>query len=351
MKVLFIDARAGGDWGLDLIFAGLVQNLGPENVIDYPAHTKHREAPVVVGDIEKDWGSERRSFSYTPMNSELKSYSESDIIGMLRRKEIDVIFVDERHESYELYMALQAKFFHTPVVVLAGHDTFQNHSPEFVRKTYYSDNLLLMFLDNWKLDYHSLPYSRLLELSVNYDHFWNPSERSQLLSNKIYDICFMGYASHPDRIKCIDYITSKFGHLNNHISLERRPNTFDSFILRRDYFKIMAQSKIVLNLRGAADSGKALRFWEVPYVGSFMLSQRTPANVLTRHPFVEWEHCCYFSSEEELGDKIEWALNNPEAREMIAANGHELIMKEHTSKARVAWMLDEICQELARKRG
>lgn len=345
MKVLLIDSREGGDWSLDLLYSGLVKNLGRQNVIDYPAHDKHRIDQVLrVGDPEKDWGSERRSLAFvknTPWRPPISKFNRIQITQMLRKGEIDVIFVDERPESYALYVELKANWFGVPVVVVAGHDKFWNLSPSYVHLNYYKDRLSKMFLSNWDKNFDLglfdardvNPYA----WSVNFDHLWNSWYRSE---EKKYDISFMGYNSHPDRERIIDHILKEWKHLNLNIVLERRPNTFELFTPKYEYFKVMQESRICLNLRGAAQDGKTLRQWEIPYVGSCMLTQRTEEKV--PFPLENGVHCDVFQNMDELDESIEYLMDQPDFREELATNGHKHVMEHHTSHARVRWMLELI---------
>lgn len=339
-KKLFIDSRPGGDWGMDLLFSGLLYNLGPSFVVDFPAHEKHRMGtPVLMGDPEGDWGTERRSLSFTPYNKELPLWDQKSVVSELRSGNIDTIFIDERRESFELYMGLRADLIDIPVVVVAGHDSFQNVSPEWVAGNYYPRHLKRMYLDNWSREYDALPYARHYNWSVNFDHLWDFSERVDLLSKKEYDICFMGYSSHPNRMRYIDHVLKRWGQLSNHIFLESRPNSFGGFIPKNEYFRIMAKSRICLNLRGAAENGKAMRFYEIPYVGSYMLSEWFPGIEDQVFPRIMPR---VFNSIESMDREIEWALENETGRERIAALDHWTTVEHNSSRARVREMLEDL---------
>lgn len=336
MKVLFIESRTGGDFTMDAVWAGLVDRFGPGNVIDFPPKEKHREGiPQATGDIEKDYGAERRSLCYTPNPGLLPILSKQDISRLLFSGEIERIFIDERDESFLIYSMLGARFTKVPVVVIAGHDRFWNRSPETLRDMY-GANLQAMFLDNWRESYGSLKNAFPMSYATNFDHLWDSHLRAMFLRMKVYPICFMGYNSHGDRGKIVDHLVQKYGAEVNRLFVEKRPNTMDSFIRKNEYFRIMAQSKVCINLRGGAECGKALRFYEIPYVGSYMLSQRDNARQV--YPFIDGVHCDYFSSIEELDQKIESALINDVRREEIAAAGHEHAMKYHTARARVDYI-------------
>lgn len=304
---LVIDLRDGGDWSLDLCFAGLVMNLGPEWVVDVPKKAKHRE-----WDPERsDWGMERRTLGYTPQNHLVLPRSLS---------EVGRVWLDERMESFSKYRELGLYDAKVPAFVVAGHDRFWNHSPQFVASLY-GDRLGGMLLDNWRPEYAQLPFpTKRIGWSTNFDHYW---QRPAEAPPKHIDICFVGYNSHPDRARFIDHIENKWGHLRNHIYLERRPDTTEEFYSKSLLFGIMQQSRICLNLRGAADRGKTLRAYEIGHVGSYMLSQRIEDPGLMED-FVEDRDCGYFSDEDELDAKIAWALDpaNESARETIASAGH-----------------------------
>lgn len=342
-KTLVIDPKSGGDFSLDLLFSGLLRRNGVANVIDFPAHEKHRRNVIrLTGDDERDYGIERSSLSFAPGCEDTQRLSADEIFKLLVAGEIERIFVDERDESYGLYVALKACFFKVPVIVVAGHDRFWNDSPQKVARMYGS-NLEAIFVDDWQPEYDSIPYVKLTNLSANFDHLWNFSRREQLIANKKYDICFMGYNSSPSRDRFIGHILKKFGHLNNHIILEKRPDTFSDFVRHDDYFSKMAESRVCINLRGASVGGRALRYYEIPYVGSYMLSQRFDARLV--RPFRDGLECGYFSDELELEVGIERALLDPFWRECIALAGRQHLERFHTARTRV----DYIYEELARR--
>lgn len=323
---LVIDLRDGGDWSLDLCFAGLRANLGAEKVLDHPWKKKHREwAGVLQGYVEPDWGLERRTLGYFPQDDTRSSRDTPPPVEMVSR-----VWLDERMESFQYYRQLGLYDRGVPVVVVAGHDRFWNKSPQFVAGLY-GDRLQAMLLDNWREEYDALPFRKArIGWSCNFDHYWS---RPRQVIPKKYNICFVGYNSHPDRARFIDHVQRNWGYLNNFIMLEREPDRFDNFIPKERLFDVMLRSKICLNLRGAADRGKTLRAYEIPYVGSYMLSQRIedPGVELDFHPDI---HCEYFADEDELDAHIERALSEPVRREVIARQGHLRAVGDLSAEAR-----------------
>lgn len=335
MKALVIDVREGGDWSMDLLFAGLVRNLGYKNVVMHPVKQKH-----LCWDGQGDWGKERRSFGHTEYNHLVQALTDRQVKLQGATNEITHAFLDERMESYQQYLQLGLQHTKVKVVVVAGHDSFQNQSPEFV-KSLYGKQFHMMFLDNWcNDDYKDLPWARLMNHSANWDHFWDYTKRCLLLENKEFDICFMGYNSHPVRNVVISHIESNWKHLNNRIVFERQPNTTEKFVSHKEFFETVARSKIAISIRGAARGGWASRFYQIPYVGSFMLSSTFPGKQL--HPFENDVHCRYFNTLEQLDQQISWALENDFEREFIAKAGHDHCMEFHTATARMRYVINEV---------
>lgn len=342
-KTILMDARTGSDFTIDAVWAGLVDRLGWENVIDWPPADKHREGiPQVTGDVDKDYGAERRSLCYTPHHAKFPRYFQFQINDMLKAGEIDRIFIDERKETYLYYCQTVARFTNVPVVVIAGHDRFWNDSPQVVQQMY-GKNLEAMFLDNWRPEYNDIKRAYRMHYAVNFDHLWDHENRQKYLADKIYDICFMGYNSNSDRAAYVDHLVKKYGHEGNCLFVEKRPNTVECFLPKREYFKKIAQSRICINLNGAAECGKALRFYEIPYVGSYMLSQRHDHHGAGHSKgFAAGWHCDYFSSIPEMDAMIAQMLADPVTREERAKRGHELTMKKHTARARVDYIYEHL---------
>ena len=342
MAEIVIDLRTGGDWSLDLCYAGLVQNLGYGEVWDVPYRDKHREwHDVIEGRRLPDWGLERRTLGFTDLvpddrPSHIPSMDATTIDLLKRDGGVKRVWLDERMESFQKYREFGLDKTDAKVVVVAGHDRFWNHSPQFVASLY-GDKLQAMLLDNWYPEYVNLPFKvGNVRWSTNFDHYWTPHESPP---EKHIDIMFVGYNSHPDRARYIDHIEKRWGHLRNHIYLERRPDTFDEFIPKGLLFRIMQQSKICLNLRGAADRGKTLRAYEIPYVGSHMLSQRIDDPGMA-DDFIKGWHCSYFSDEQGLDAMIDYLLHEEDRREEVALRGHMQATTALTAKQRWADVLE-----------
>jgi len=334
-------SREGGDFSIDLIFAGLVRKFGKENVIDYPVRVKHRQGrPELIGDDEKDYGAERRSLCYVENCEDMREWSLSEIAT----EKIDCVWLDETDESFIHWIKLAGANLQirevNKTVVIAGHDNFRG-DPVNV-KTRFGNSLITMFVDDWQSQYNKYNFMNLTNLSCNFDHLWDSSKREVYQQNKIYDLCFIGYNSNPVRRMIIDHVEKNWGHLNNCIIFEDIQDKFDRFIRHDEMFKLMGQSKVCLNLPGASTGGRALRYYEIPYVGSCMSTMRIPAHLL--HPFENLKSCLEFSSITELDMNIDFALrkstNGKSNYAIIANEGYNHCLLHHTVDARLNYIIE-----------
>jgi spore maturation protein CgeB len=86
-----------------------------------------------------------------------------------------------------------------------------------------------------------------------------------------------------------------------------------------DYAKALCGAKICLCFLSKLNRDTyTRRCFEIPACGGLMLAERTD-DLLSF--FKEDEEACFFSSKEELVQKAQWLLHNPQERERIAAAG------------------------------
>jgi spore maturation protein CgeB len=103
------------------------------------------------------------------------------------------------------------------------------------------------------------------------------------------------------------------------------------------YLKEIARCKIVLNFRGLG--WDTMRYWEVPAVGSFMISQEP--KILIPNNFESGKHLVWCSDGlDDLIDTIDYYLARPTERERIAKNAREHLIKYHLNTVRAKTLLE-----------
>lgn len=105
-----------------------------------------------------------------------------------------------------------------------------------------------------------------------------------------------------------------------------------------DMSKVLNASKITLAfVREHNDETLACRTYEIPATGGFMLHQRTAK---TAEALEEDKEGVFFSSYEEMKEKIDFYLKNEDKRKEIIKNGRERIMHEDLFIHRIRYIVE-----------
>ena len=105
-----------------------------------------------------------------------------------------------------------------------------------------------------------------------------------------------------------------------------------------EYFSaICSASEIIFNVvRAHNGQGHSMKTFEIPACMGFMLTNRTEEQLSF---FPEDVAAVYFSTEEELTDKVRFYLNNEEKRKAISCKGYE-IAQNHRYSHRMKTLID-----------
>ena len=322
MKILYINSHSA-DYVQDLTYSGLVKLFGLKNVIDKKWNQKYH---VPYKKYPKNLGYMPGSFLPSLIN--------------LGAKQFDIVFIGSaKVDCFETYLEFMARIpADVPVVFIDGGDqsvigkdlTIYGR-PELYNEVVEKRPFDLVFKREMLIgqDYGKNVFP--LPMSFNMDR------ARKLPSEKKYDVSFWAVESHAIRVQALDLLSDQFDckangtERNQKFSKYRRKGEF--------YLQELARCKIVLNFRGGG--WDTMRYWEVPAVGSFMISQRPQFEI--PHDFEHEKHVVF--CQDDLSDLIvlcEYYLKNETAREQIAANGKNHLLQYHTDVKRAEYIIQTI---------
>ena len=148
------------------------------------------------------------------------------------------------------------------------------------------------------------------------------------------DVIFIGTVEF-ERLSSLRLIASKgislglYGGGSEWLNLAKQyPNTKASagFVASLDYSKLLCASKIALGfLRKQNRDLQTTRSIEIPATGTFMLAERTEEHL---ELFEEGKEAEFFSSDQEMLEKIEYYLTHEKERQSIARAGRERCLRD-----------------------
>jgi spore maturation protein CgeB len=139
------------------------------------------------------------------------------------------------------------------------------------------------------------------------------------------------------RANALKLLSGKYDCTQNGTTLNQNFKTYKR--TGKFYLEEIARCKIVLNFRGGG--WDTMRYWEVPAVGAFMISQKP--QIVIPNNFEEGKHVAWCSdSLDDLIEKIDYYLSHESEREKIAAQAQEHLMKYHLNTSRAAFLLEKV---------
>ncbi len=157
--------------------------------------------------------------------------------------------------------------------------------------------------------------------------------------DKLYDVSFWAVESNPIRTTVLKLLEDKFDCRTNGTVPNQKFHTYKRKGMR--YLEELASCKIVLNFRGAG--WDTLRYWEVPALGTFLISQEPQIEIPNN--FRNDLEIVYCSDDlSDLIDLCEYYLRHGDKREQIAKNGEKLLKEFHSETARAEYFLHHIAK-------
>ncbi|MCK9546752.1 MAG: glycosyltransferase [Sulfurospirillaceae bacterium] len=323
MKILYINTSRF-DYVQDLTYSGLVKKLGFDNVIDFKWNKKYH-LPYT---------------KYPKNNGYIKDSFFKSIFRRIDFKKFDYVFIGScKVRTFETYLEIAKKIPKTtPIVFIDGEDgceiaydlRVRFKSPELYQKAIEIRPFDFIFkreyLTGREYEKNVFP----LPMCFNLDRL-----PASLPTKFKYDFSFWAVESDPIRIKALNILENEFDCKNNGTC---RNQKFSKYKRKGEfYLQELASCKITLNLRGGG--WDTMRYWEVPAVGAFMLSQK-PKIVIPNNFKHERDTVFIKDDLSDLIDLGKYYLKNESKREEIAKNGYQKLLKYHTDIKRAEYILN-----------
>lgn len=320
MKILFINSLSA-DYVQDLTYSGLVKVFGKENIIDYPWNKKYH---VPYKKYPKNLGYTPGSFWSSLTN---RSFSDIDL----------VIIGSSKVDCFESYFDILDKIPASVKTVFVdggdqseiGRDLTIYGRPELYDKVIGKRQFDHIFKREYLIDAIHFDNVHPFPISFNMDRL------PQISQGYKYDVSFWAVESDPIRVAALNLLQDKFdceqnGTVRNQkFSRYKRKGNF--------YLQELAACKIVLNFRGGG--WDTMRYWEVPAVGAFMMSQKP--GIVIPNDFEHGKEVVFVNNDlSDLIDLAKYYLNHEQEREEIAKNGHQKLLAFHTDVKRIDYMFN-----------
>jgi spore maturation protein CgeB len=140
--------------------------------------------------------------------------------------------------------------------------------------------------------------------------------------------------SHPIRTKALEILQGQFDCDQNGT---KKGQTLKEYQFKsKNYHIEMSKCRITLSLRGGG--WDTLRYWEIPAVGSMMIS--TELGIVIPNDFEDKKHIVRCSDNlDDLLDLGRYYLAHEDERQKIATAGREHLLKYHSNVARANYLL------------
>jgi len=300
---IFYYVQAESDYGPDVIYDGLCQAIGHENVLEYPHKPNYHSNPT------------GRYLHYPCLYDYPVTKTDEEKLSMLDNNEFDYIFVCCRYEdpnklSSRYTGPIWDKIKNNPACKIIidqgdGSEMRNDILNELSSKFYFKREVLT--------------YGDGIPCSLAYSDRYIPKTIENRRDN------FLFWAGQGN-IYRQEYLTA----CSNYFKREK--------MSQEQYRFNLYNSKIGLNLRGFGYD--CVRYYEIPAHGALLLSEKLP--IIIENDFTDGENAIFFSNKEELLDKLSMLEKNPDLVEKIRQAGHEHFKKYHTALRRAEQILLKI---------
>ena len=262
--------------------------------------------------------------------------------SLLRRplKEFDaVVIASSKVGSFETYLEIVDRIpSRVPVIFVdggdrsgIGEDLTIYERPELLSQATEKRPFDLVFKREYNLENTYADNVYPFPISFNTDRL--PS----IPAGYKYDVSFWAVETHDIRTRALTLLEDRYDCRSNGTVRDQK---FSQYKRKGEfYLQELAQCRIVLNFRGGG--WDTMRYWEVPAVGAFMMTQKPGIKI--PDDFVDGRDVVYCSDDlSDLTELCDYYLKNESKRESIALSGKQHLLKYHTDEARAKFLLEKI---------
>lgn len=189
----------------------------------------------------------------------------------------------------------------------------------------------------------------LLYLPFGYDpecHFPEQKISKEETGKFASELVFIGTCDH-DRVETLRFLATQdlsvrfYGGGRRYRLIPALRRRHSGLVMGRDYRLAMNCSKIVLSLNRMANRDThVMRTFEAPACGSFMLAERSEEQC---GMFAEDREAVFFSSTEELWDKVRYYLAHDDLRRKISQAGFDRVTSgRNTYRDRLSVLMEQL---------
>lgn len=322
-KILFLCSRST-DYLQDCLYQGLVSQLGKENIKELPFNPYFH-------------------FPLRPYPRNLAQQSQG-LYSRLKQGLCDfqydlVLVAAAKPEVFDLYLQLAPKIpSHVPIVFADGGDRAEiggDLAREGRPELYAQATRLRPFDFILKREYelHAEHAKNVIAMPFAVGQ----QKLQAALANQVelkYQVTFWAVESDPIRSQVLALIEDQFDCRENGTT---RKQIFKKYKRKGDfYLEELRRAKITLNFRGVG--WDTLRYWEVPALSRFLISQRP--QIYIPNNFREGQEIIYCKDDlSDLHELCQYYLQNDEEREKIAKAAGAWSERYHQPADRAAQLL------------
>lgn len=306
-----------------MTYSGLVKKLGVQNVVDVKwnkkFHINYKKYPKNLGHIKNSL--------FPSFFNRLNSNYDAVIVGASK--------VDCFEEYIKIIPNIDKNI---PVIFIDGGDGYEVGSdlggfgrPELYEQSQKIRPFDYIFKREYLIDATHDNNIFPLQISFRLDSL------PKLPSEKIYDVSFWAVETGGEiRTKVLKLLENKFDCSANGT---KRNQKFSKYSRKGSfYLEELKRCKIVINFRGGG--WDTMRYWEVPAVGSLMITQKPQLNIPNN--FEDKKHVVYCKDDlSDLEELCQYYLDNKEEREKIALAGKKHLEEFHTDIKRAEYILEK----------